>query len=394
MLTWTPLVCFAIILLVFCVSEWLSSKTNGCISAMVFAAVIALALFWTNLIPKTVAVDSTLIATLSAYGVALLIVNMGTTIDLENLLSEWKTVLICCAGLVGLGILAFTAGVALFGKEYALCAAPPISGGVIAYQIVAEVATAAGRLDLAGYAALIMGLQSMIGMPISSLCLKKELAKMKAENRFSAEGEEKSTFKLPETNLFKDPKGVFDSSTYKFFKLAFAAVLATILSNITGGALNVNVSYLIVGVVLRKVNFLQKNMLQSAGGYGICMIAMYALIFNGFAGVSPSDLMRMIVPIIGMFALGVIGISILAAIAGKFVGYPPAVAIAVGMTALYGYPGTEILTREVVASMKNFTEEEKARAMDYVMPKMIVGGFTTVTVASVVFAGIIAPMIF
>lgn len=394
MLTWTPLVCFAIILVVFCVSEWLSSKTNGYISAMVFAAVIALALFWTNLIPKTVAADSTLMATLNAYGVALLIVNMGTTIDLENLLSEWKTVLICCAGLVGLGILAFTAGVALFGREYALCAAPPISGGVIAYQIVAEVATAAGRLDLAGYAALIMGLQSMIGMPISSFCLKKELAKMKAENRFSAEGETKSTFKLPETNLFKDPKGVFDSPTYKFFKLAFAAVLATVLSNLTGGALNVNVSYLIVGVVLRKINFLQKNMLQSAGGYGICMMAIYSLMFNGFAGISPSDLMRMIVPIVGMFALGVVGIGLLAAIAGKIVGYSPAVAIAVGMTALYGYPGTEILTREVVGSMNNFTEEEKAKAMDYVMPKMIVGGFTTVTVASVVFAGIIAPMIF
>lgn len=394
MLTWTPLVCFAIILLVFCVSEWLSSKTNGYISAMVFAAVIALALFWTNMIPKTVAVDSTLMATLNSYGVALLIVNMGTSIDLENLLAEWKTVLICCAGLVGLGILAFTAGVALFGREYALCAAPPIAGGVIAYQIVAEVATAAGRLDLAGYAALIMGLQSMIGMPISSFCLKKELAKMKAENRFSAEGEVKSAFKLPETNLFKDPKGVFDSSTYKFFKLAFAAVLANVLTNLTGGALNVNVSYLIVGVLLRKVNFLQKNMLQSAGGYGICMMAIYALMFNGFAGISPSDLMRMLVPIIGMFALGVVGIGILAGITGKFVGYSPAVAIAVGMTALYGYPGTEVLSKEVVSSMKDFTEEEKAKALDYVMPKMIVGGFTTVTVASVVFAGIIAPMIF
>ena len=394
MLTWTPLICFAIILLVFCVSEWLSSKTNGYISAMVFAAVIALALFWTNMIPKTVAVDSTLMATLNAYGVALLIVNMGTSIDLENLLAEWKTVLICCAGLVGLGILAFTAGVALFGREYALCAAPPIAGGVIAYQIVAEVATAAGRLDLAGYAALIMGLQSMIGMPISSFCLKKELAKMKAENRFSDEGEVKSAFKLPETNLFKDPKGVFDSSTYKFFKLAFAAVLANVLTNLTGGALNVNVSYLIVGVLLRKVNFLQKNMLQTAGGYGICMMALYALMFNGFAGISPSDLMRMIVPIVGMFALGVVGIGLLAAITGKYVGYSPAVAIAVGMTALYGYPGTEILSKEVVSSMKDFTEEEKAKAMDYVMPKMIVGGFTTVTVASVVFAGIIAPMIF
>ena len=44
--------------------------------------------------------------------------------------------------------------------------------------------------------------------------------------------------------------------------------------------------------------------------------------------------------------------------------------------------------------MDDFTELEKVYALDYVMPKMIVGGFTTVTIASVVFAGIIAPMIF
>ena len=44
--------------------------------------------------------------------------------------------------------------------------------------------------------------------------------------------------------------------------------------------------------------------------------------------------------------------------------------------------------------MTEFTAEEKEKALAYVMPKMIVGGFTTVTIASVVFAGIIAPLIF
>lgn len=393
MLSWTPLTAFAVILVIFCISEWISSKTKGYVSALVFAAFIAIALFWSGLVPTTVAVDSTLVSTLSAYGIALLIVNLGTTIEFENLIAEWKTVVICCLGLVGLGILAFTAGTALFGREYALCAAPPISGGVIAYQIVAEVATAAGRLDLAGYAALIMGLQSLIGMPISSFCLKRELSKIKASNGFDSL-KSKSIVKLPKTEVFKDPKGVFASPTFSFLKLIIAGVLATLLSNVTKGAINVNISYLIVGVVLRKVNFLQKNILNSAGGYGLCMMGLYALILNGFAGISPSNLVQMIVPIIGMFVLGVIGISVFAVICGKFVGYSPAVSIAVGMTALYGYPGTEILSNEVVSSMTNFTEEEKAKALDYIMPKMIVGGFTTVTVASVVFAGVIAPMIF
>ena len=152
--------------------------------------------------------------------------------------------------------------------------------------------------------------------------------------------------------------------------------------------------YLLVGIVAKKINFLQKNALKDAGGYGYIMLCMYALTFNGFASVSPMDALNFILPLFGCLVLGVIGIAIMAVISGKIVGYNPFVSIAVGCTALFGYPGTEILSNEVVASMTEFTAEEKEKALAYVMPKMIVGGFTTVTIASVVFAGIIAPLIF
>jgi hypothetical protein len=152
--------------------------------------------------------------------------------------------------------------------------------------------------------------------------------------------------------------------------------------------------YLLVGIVAKKINFLQKNALKEAGGYGYIMLCMYALTFNGFASVSPTDALNFILPLIGCLVLGVIGIAIMALIAGKIVGYNPFVSIACGVTALFGYPGTEILSNEVVASMTDFTAEEKEKALNYIMPKMIVGGFTTVTIASVVFAGIIAPLIF
>lgn len=392
MLSWTPLVCVTVILLIYCLAEVLADKTHGYISYMVFAAFISLALFWSGLVPKTLAVDSTLMATLSAFGVSFLIINMGTTIDLETLVSEWKTVLVCCIGLLGLGILAFTAGVALFGREYALCAAPPISGGLIAYQIVAEQATKAGRLDLAGYAALIMGVQSIIGMPVSSFCLKKELKRLHKEGKLADNAGERAKIHLPSFRVFKEPSPVFDSNTFKLAKLGIAAVIAVVLSNISG--LNVNVAYLVVGVVLARIGFLQRDSLKAAGAYTICIVAMYALSLNGFAGVSPSDLGKMIIPILGMFVIGISGIAIGSVICGKLVGYSPLISIAVGMTALFGYPGTEIMANEVCMGMEGFTQEEKAAALNYVMPKMIVGGFTTVTIASVVFAGIVAPMIF
>ena len=393
-MTWAPIMCLAVVAFAFVVGEYLSRKTNGYVSAMVFGCIVAMILFWCNLIPKDIAATSTLLVTLNSTGVAMLLVNMGTSIDIENLIQEWKTVVVCCVGLVGIGVLAFTAGTMFFGKEYALTAAPVVSGGVIAMQIVSEAANAAGKPMFAGFAALVLAFQSMVGMPVASFCLKKELIMAKAKGMFSEEGQSKSTFKLPETNLFKTPSPEADTSTMKFMKLAIVASCGYMLSTYVVPAVNVNIMYLLVGVIARKINFLQKNALQAAGGYGYIMLCMYALTFNGFSSVSPMDALGFILPLIGCLLLGVIGIAVMALIAGKIVGYNPYVSIACGVTALFGYPGTEILSNEVVASMNDFTPEEKEKALAYVMPKMIVGGFTTVTIASVVFAGIIAPMIF
>ncbi len=393
-MTWAPIMCLAVVAFAFVVGEYLSRKTNGYVSAMVFGCIIAMILFWCNLIPKDLAATSTLLVTLNSTGVAMLLVNMGTSIDIENLIQEWKTVVVCCAGLIGIGALAFTAGSMFFGKEYALTAAPVVSGGVIAMQIVSEAANAAGKPMFAGFAALVLAFQSMVGMPVASFCLKKELIMAKEKGMFSEEGQNKASFKLPETNIFKTPSAEADTSTMKFMKLAIVASVGYLLSTYVIPAVNVNIMYLLVGVVARKINFLQKNALQAAGGYGYIMLCMYALTFNGFSSVSPMDALGFILPLFGCLLLGVIGIAIMALIAGKIVGYNPYVSIACGVTALFGYPGTEILSNEVVASMTDFTPEEKEKALNYVMPKMIVGGFTTVTIASVVFAGIIAPMIF
>lgn len=386
--------CFAVISLAFVIGEFFSRKTNGFISSMVFGCIIAMILFWSGTVPSTVAADSTLLVTLNSVGVALLLVNMGTSIDIESLMKEWKTVAVCCAGLVGVGILAFTVGTILFGREYAMTAAPVISGGVIAMQIVSEAANAAGKPIFAGFAALVLAFQSLIGMPVATFCLKKELVSAKGKGMFSAEGEKKSAFRLPETNLFRNPSPSTDTSTLKFFKLAFVASCGYLLSTYLIPAVNVNIMYLLIGVAARKINFLQKNSLQAAGGYGYIMLCMYALIFNGFSSVSPGQAAGFIIPLVGCLILGVIGIVVMSLAVGRIVGYNPYVSVACGVTALFGYPGTEILSNEVVASMTHFTAEEKEKALEYIMPKMIIGGFTTVTVASVVFAGIIVPMIF
>ena len=64
---------------------------------------------------------------MSNFGVGLLIVNLGTLIDLEDMIKEWKTVVVALLGMVGVVIGAFTIGAMLFGREWALTAVPPLA---------------------------------------------------------------------------------------------------------------------------------------------------------------------------------------------------------------------------------------------------------------------------
>ena len=66
-------------------------------------------------------------------------------------------------------------------------------------------------------------------------------------------------------------------------------------------------------------------------------------------------------------------------------------ATATALTALYGFPPNAIITEATCTALAQ-TPEEKEFLMSKMFPPMIVGGFTTVTITSVVIAGIFAEM--
>jgi hypothetical protein len=77
---------------------------------------------------------------------------------------------------------------------------------------------------------------------------------------------------------------------------------------------------------------------------------------------------------------------------GKLIGVSAGMAIAIGSTCLYGFPGNYIIVQEVAESMSSNDEEKKA-ILDHILPPMIVGGYATVTIGSVIFAGIITKFL-
>lgn len=103
-------------------------------------------------------------------------------------------------------------------------------------------------------------------------------------------------------------------------------------------------------------------------------------------------ILSMIKPLIIVIVIGVISFAIVAILVGKIFRQSWYICIAMASTALFGFPGTFIVSNEVAnASADN--EEEKEIILQNIMPKMIISGMVSVSIVSVVVAGLMAGMV-
>ena len=184
-MTWTPLVSFFVLLVIFSIGNEISLKTRSVISLMIVSSVLFLLGYWTGIIPLDAVESTGLTSVLANFGLAVMVTNLGTMMDLNQLLAEWKTVAICLVALFGLGLICLTVGTWIFGFEYAMVASVPISGGSVATTIIAAACEEHGRNDLGGYAALVSSLQFLVGMPVASFMMKDELTRMQRKGNFA-----------------------------------------------------------------------------------------------------------------------------------------------------------------------------------------------------------------
>ena len=390
-LSWTAIYCFAVIAVIFVVSEFLSNKTKGYVSFLVFASIIFAAGFWSGILPSDLVPMTGISGILSGLVMPLIITNIGSTININAMIREWKTVLISLLGLIGIVALCCTVGAALFGRIYAYSAVGPIAGGLVAAKMVQEAAETAGVPAIGAFAMVLIAVQNMIGMPIATYCIKRDVRNKLAKNQLVSSVETTAKFQIKEVKLIPDVPEKYNTSQMHFAKLAIVTALGSLLGTLTG--IPAAVLYLILGCLARTINFLPESPLGKAGGYGFFMLCMMTMAPTSFAGLSPAKFLEMVAPILGLMALGILGLAVFAGITGKLLKYSPSISIAIGVTALLGYPNTQLITEEAIRSM-DCSEEEKQTALTYALPKMIVGGFTTVTVASVILTSIIAPLIF
>lgn len=382
---------FTIIMLVWTVSDYISKKTKSLLSTLLIASLIFLVGFKTNIFPEDLLPSSSLLA-LGTTVVGFILVHLGTTISLKEFKQQWRTFLIGVAATLGIVAALLLVGPLFEDLSYAVAAIGAISGGTISIIMVQDAAIAAGLLSVAVLPVLISAFQGLIGFPLTSLILRKEAKRLHHEYQENPEAfatvekaEEKETKKtrLPE---------VFQTTAGTLFVVGVTVLLATLVNDLTNGMINTFILCLLFGIALRELKLFKPNVLNGIDAYGLMMLALLIIIFGPLATISIHDLIDLIVPLTLSFLVGVTGNVLFAAIAGKFLGYSLSMSIAIGLTSLYGFPGTMILSQEAAKSI-NGTPEEIALIEGQILPKMVIAGFSTVTITSVFITGILVNLI-
>ncbi|MFJ7368080.1 hypothetical protein ACIQVU_01325 [Lysinibacillus sp. NPDC098008] len=391
----SQMLALTIVLSILYIGDIVATRTKAWIPSVFVCAVLFLVGYWTFFPQDIVSIAGIgpVVATMLMY---LLITNMGTLLSLKELKNQWKAIVISLSGILGIIAILFTIGTMIFDLKTMIVAIPPLVGGVVAALVMSEGAAAAGLDDLAVFAIVIYVIQGFAGYPITSIVLKREAKRLLKEHQrgnvqtiTQAQEEEPVPASEQQPKLFSRIPAKYNTEYFKFFRLALVGLLAYGTSVALAPIVTVNalVLCLVFGVLASTVGFLERQPLQKANGFGFAIMGLMLFIFDGLKQASPDMLLRIVVPLVVSIILAVIGMYIFSFIAGKLLKVSPNLAFAVSLTALYGFPADYILTNEVV---KSSTTDEKEREMllSNMLPPMLVGGFISVTITSVILAGI------
>ena len=385
---------FVICAVAFVIGEAVSTVSKAWVPSVFVTATVFLLGYWT-IFPHDLVSDSALIPFGSSIGIYLLITHMGTVISLKQLIEQWKTILICLFGLLGMCVLSYFVAPLIIDKTLVIAGLPPLTGGIVAATMMQQAATDAGLKTAAIFAIAMYCIQGFAGYPLTAVCLKREGNRLLAdyrsgEIRFVKEEKNPAETAAPQKKLLPALSDKYNTPVVMLGKLALVGWFATQLGAHT--PVNGAIWALVLGIFFTTIGFLEPDTLHKANSFNIIMFALMMYVFDGLKDCTPATLAEVILPMIVLIVIGVVGMGVFAFIISRILKTSFAMSFANCLTALYGFPCDAIITESTCTSLAA-NAEEKEFLMSRMFPSMIVSGFTTVTITSVFIAGIFAKML-
>ena len=272
----------------------------------------------------------------------------------------------------------------------AIAGSPIFAGGNAAMLIILDAVQEKGIETVGTFCLVLLVTQKFFGIPIASLMLR-HLAKNLRDDvdfvkRYASEGEEnkvKKPLRLP---------SLFDRPSVHLAKLSFVASIAYYASRFTGGAVHYLVMCLLLGTLFYALGFLEKGILQKTQSSGIILFFVTIVIFSSLSRTTPQEVLSVLPPLAATALLGILGLFTAGLVTNRLISLPFPLCVSLGVTCTFGFPTTMLVSQEVSAAMGR-NEEERAALLHYLLPKMLVAGFVTVTITSVLLAGFVVTLL-
>ena len=379
----TQLQAILVILAFFSLGDLIASKTKALMSMRFISSAFILAAFWLGM-PADI-FKQTGLMNLAMTFIPVLMVHMGTMIDGRAMLAQYKTVIIALLTMCAAAGAVILIGAPLIGMNFALTATGPISGGNVAMLIMSAAAQEKGLNDILVFITMLLILQSFVGVPIASFCLRREAKRLKVEFANGAQAAAAAE-KVARKKLLPELPKKLRTPFILLCKSFLVAALAVGAAKLTGNKIHPFVMALVFGVLACELGFLEGRILEVAVSSGLAIFIMLLPTYVNLSKATPQMVLSLIYPIVVSFAAAVVGLILSSFVISKVMRTSFDLTLAIGSCCLIGFPGTFIVSDEVARTYGD-TEEEHKFIESRIMPQMLVSGFTTVTIASVFLAG-------
>ena len=382
---------FMIVLIVFALGDIVGKITKGKLSGMMVVMLLFLVGFLTKLFPADI-IDQGGLTALSKLAIAMVLFDMGTTLNVKQLIEEWRTVLMAALCMLASCLVMLLVS-PIIGFDTMLVGMPVINGAAMATSLMASAAAEKGLATAAALCAVIYSVQKFVGAPIASamgIRYGKKLLKAYRENPAQFKKQETGNGASAKVS-FADKHKEWYSANVMMALVAAGSWVAHILGDLT--PINYSIWALLLGVVCAASGLVPTKPLQKSNSYGLMMVAVFGSIIPSLAKVSLSDLGTMAFQTIVLFAAALIGVALVGWVlpTWKLVGDKD-LAVGIGVEQFLGFPSNVVICREVGDAVGE-TPEEKAFIEDTLNVPYVVGGITVITVLSTMLAGFVINML-
>jgi len=382
---------FTTLLVIFAIGNVVAEKTKALLSTVFVCVVLLLIAFWSGL-PANI-LSYSFIQPLGIPMAGLLVIGVGSNMDLRGLIKQWRTLIIAVVGALFGVVAIMLIGQVFLGRYMAFVAGPIFAGTQVATLMLSEAVMDNNMPYLVPFILLIFVSDNLLGIPVTSLILKKEArlflqdkARVKKYATITEEvvTEQKRLIKIPE--ILKTPSGVFA-------RIALGASLSFWLASLTNGHVHFLVVCLFMGVLLGEMGFLEREALKNSKAESFVILVVTLFVFGGLADTTPTMLLGLFLPLFITLGSGFLGVLISSFFLAKALKVSPYMGMAMAASCSYGMPATILIPKEVSDAVGK-TDEERTALKNYMVPNMVTAGFSSVTFASVFIAQIAITLIF